>query len=216
VLSWTSPPVNSTTSSRPRPVVQRLDLGGRAAAGPTDRMIGRLGHDGIGLIPRRGVVRGGSLLLIGRDGVAADPAGGGAMLMHPHDREVHGDQPVQLSGRVGIGLCAGQQPRSAAVGAPVGQPLIGGLLRPEPLRRLPPRGVGRYFQAIPSITCRDPAIGLRAARLGTPAEPDPVSAGRAPHRSTYKSYAPPGAGRHSQGAPKGLAGPAAWQEAWLG
>ena len=40
-------------------------------------------------------------------GVAAGAPGAGSVLMHPHQRGVRRDQPVQLAGGIGVSLRAG-------------------------------------------------------------------------------------------------------------
>jgi hypothetical protein len=56
-------------------------------------------------------------------------------------------QPVQLPGRVGIGLGTGQQLGPRAISTPPGQLLVGRLPRAEPLGQLPPRRTGPVLPA---------------------------------------------------------------------
>src|SRR3712207_1032869 len=147
VVSWTFPAVSSTTSARPRPSVSACTL---VVSPPRERPMAWSAGSATTTSPSESVNSGAPATLLvvvgltahGR-GVAADPAGAGPVLVHPHQRGVRRDQPVQLAGGVGVGLGAGQQPGPGAIGAPPGQPLVGGLPRPEALLgQLPPGRAG--------------------------------------------------------------------------
>src|SRR5687768_10624300 len=128
VVSWTLPPLSSTTRTRPEPSVRAWTLVVRP---PRDRPIawspgsatGGCGPKFLSFdrAPRVLRCRPGHLLTGGRgSGVAADSPRACPVLVHPHHRGVRRDQPVQLPGRVGVGLGAGQQSRPGAIGAPAG------------------------------------------------------------------------------------------------
>src|SRR5687767_4582563 len=178
VVSCTLPPVNPTTRTRPAPSVSAWTL---VVSPPRDRPIAwssgspirgfRREFLSFGDAPRAPHRLRGYLRIVGRHGrrVAADPPGGGPVLVHPHDGGVHRDQPVQLPGGVGLGLIASQQLGPRAIGAPASQSLIGGLPGPEPLGQLPPRCTGAVLPAdrldhLPVIT-PPPTPTTRRGRL---------------------------------------------------
>src|SRR5688500_759416 len=159
VVSCTLPAVSRTTSSRPAPSDRACTLvvspprdrpmawsPGSPITGSTAHLMSVASAAGCSAVGCSAVGCSASpialLVGVGGRGVPAEPAGGGAVLVDPHHRGVRRDQPVQLPGCIGVSLRASQESGPRAIGAPAGQPLVGGLPWPKPLRHLPPRRTG--------------------------------------------------------------------------
>lgn len=122
------------------PISDHVDLAGQAAARTADRVIRRLE-------PRILVVRRAPCV----------PGQGCAVLMHPRDRRIDRDHPIQSSSRVGLPLHLGQQSLPGAVSGPPDEPLIDRVPLPEPLRHVPP---GRTRAVLPRYPLDgEPVIG---------------------------------------------------------
>src|SRR5690606_20143576 len=64
------------------------------------------------------------------------------MLMHPRDRGVDGDHPLDLTGGVSELVDLGEQSLPGTVSGPPVEPLVDRVPLPEPLRNVPPRRAG--------------------------------------------------------------------------
>ena len=116
-------------------VDQGVGLGRQPAAGPPDRVVGRLVDPSAPIL----VIRPGPLC-----GTSArrDPRSGRAVLVDPGDRGVHADPPIDLAPGIGLDL---QRREDRVPGAVRGEPVVAlphGLPRPEHLGQVPPRDPG--------------------------------------------------------------------------
>jgi hypothetical protein len=116
------------------------------------------------------------------------------MLMRAHDRRVDLRVPVQVTGGVRVGLQPLQDPGPGAVGLPLGEAVVTGLVWPVPVRDLmplravadPPQNPVDHLPVItpPSTTLRNHA---RQQRL----EPSPLNISQITSHDMYNEQQDP-------------------------